>query len=81
MTNRGPLQTPFDDAVAPTPSGEPSGGGVTGGFELGVGTEKETPNSVSGLPAQLTTVNVGEGSAPGSQVPMPSVDTPGTFHP
>lgn len=81
MGMKGPLQTPFDEAVAPVHEGSPSGGGVTGGFELGVGTEKETPNALSGLPLQVTTYDLGDGSAPGSQVAWPPVDSPGTSHP
>ena len=80
MNSRGPISSPFDDAVCPTPGGEPSGGGVTGGFDMGPGSDKETPNSVSGLPAQVTTFNVGPGSE-ASQVPEPPVASPGTFHP
>lgn len=81
MADRGPLQTPFEEAVASSPSGAPSGGGVTGGFEMGEGSQKETPNSLSGLPTQVTTFDVGEGSARGTQVPMPPVSSPGTSHP
>lgn len=78
--SRGALQTPYTDAVVPTPSGSPAGGGTTGGFDLGPGSAKETANSVSGLPAQQTTVAVEGGpSAPGTQVPMPPVNSPGTF--
>ncbi len=80
MAMKGPLQTPFDEAVAPVNDGNPSGGGVQGGFDLGEGTEKETPNQ-SGLPTQVTTFDLGDGSAPGSQVDWPSVDSPGTLHP
>lgn len=76
---RGPLQTTYDDAVVPTPGGEMAGGGTSGGFDLGDGTPKETPNS-SGLPLQVTTVALPGGpSGPGTQVPMPPVASPGTF--
>ncbi len=80
MSMKGPLQTPFDEAVAPVQDGSPSGGGVVGGFDLGVGSEKETPNSLSGLPARVDTFDLGDGSAPGTQVPWPDVDSPGTIH-
>ena len=81
MANKGPLQTPFEEAVAPIPSGAPDGSGTVGGFDLGEGTQKETPNTMSGLPLHPTTVDLGEGSAPGSQVAWPPVDSPGTSHP
>ncbi len=76
----GPFQTPFDDAVVPTPSGSRDGGGTSGGFELGEGTEKESANSMSGLPAMNTTVDLGGDDAPGAQAPMPDVASPGTIH-
>lgn len=78
MGNRGPFQTPFEDAVAPTSSGEPSGtGNKTGGFDLGAGSKSETPNA-SGLPNQLTTMDIGPGSTV-EQVPTPPVASPGTI--
>jgi hypothetical protein len=77
---RGVLQTPYSEAAVPTPGGSMEGGGTTGGFDLGPGSAKESPNSVSGLPAQVTTVAVEGGpSGPGTQVPMPPVQSPGTF--
>lgn len=81
MSMKGPLQTPFDEAVAPISDGAPAGsGGTVGGFDLGAGSQKETPNGLSGLPLQVTTVKTGEGdSAPGAQVAWPSVDSPGTI--
>ena len=79
MGNRGPFQTPFEEAVAPTPSGEPSGtGNKTGGFDVGAGSKSETPNSLSGLPLQVTTFDVGPGSNE-AQAPTPPVASPGTF--
>lgn len=76
---RGDLQTPYRDAVMPTPSGSSSGNGTSGGFDFPDG-RKESPNSISGLPALQTTVNPGEG-APGvdTQIPMPPVESPGTI--
>ena len=81
MANRGGIQTPFDDAVAPTQDGASSTPGTSGGFDLGEGTLKETPNGVSGLPLQVTTVGLGDGD-PGAnrQVEMPPVASPGTIH-
>lgn len=77
---RGDIQTPYDDAVVPTPDGSASGGNdVTGGFDLPDG-RKETPN-MSSLPPLITTVNpTGEGN-PGTdgQVDMPPVSSPGTI--
>ena len=74
------LQTPYSDAACPTPGGTSDGGGTRGGFDLGEGTAKETANSMSGLPAQQTTVAV-QGGDPGASgsVPMPPVASPGTF--
>lgn len=78
--DRGGLQTPYSDAVVPTPGGGSSGGGTSGGFDMGEGSAKETANTMSGLPATQTTVSV-EGGDPGpsGQVPMPPVASPGTF--
>jgi hypothetical protein len=75
------LQTPFEKAVASAPSGSPSGdGNTTGGFDLPGGAEKESANSMSGLPAQITTFGVTGGeNGPGTQVDMPPVASPGTF--
>lgn len=80
MSDRGGLQTPYADAPCPTPGGGSSSGGTSGGFDLGEGSAKETENSMSGLPAQQTTVAVEGGpSGPGTQVAMPPVASPGTF--
>lgn len=80
MADRAGLQTPYSDAVVPTPGGSGSGGGTSGGFDLGAGSAKETANSMSGLPPQQTTVSV-EGGDPGANgsVAMPPVASPGTF--
>lgn len=80
MADRSGLQTPYSDAQCPTPGGQGAGGGTSGGFDMGMGSAKETANSMSGLPAQQTTVAV-EGGDPGAngQVPMPPVNSPGTF--
>jgi hypothetical protein len=80
MADRGALQSTFSDAVCPTPGGSGAGGGTRGGFDIGAGSAKETANSMSGLPASQTTVSV-EGGDPGAngQVPMPPVQSPGTF--
>lgn len=77
----GFFQSPFDKAVAPVPSGDPSGSGDTrGGFDLPGGAEKETPNSVSGLPTQVTTFRLeGQTTPTDGQVEMPPVASPGTF--
>lgn len=76
----GDLQSPFENPIMGAPSGEMSGAGTSGGFDLGAGTPKETPNGVSGLPVQPTTVGLGDGD-PGvnGQVPMPPVASPGTL--
>ena len=75
------FQSPFDKAVAPVHDGAPSGDGDTvGGFDLPGGAEKETPNSESGLPRQVTTFRLeGGDEGPDSQVEMPPVASPGTF--
>lgn len=80
MADRSALQTPYDNAVVPTPGGSASGGGTSGGFNMGEGSAKETPNTVSGLPPLQTTVSV-QGGDPGvgGSVPMPPVASPGTF--
>jgi len=78
----GFFQSPFDKAVAPVPSGEPSGSGDTqGGFmDLPGDPEKETPNAVSGLPLQMTTFHLeGQTTPTDGQVEMPPVASPGTF--
>lgn len=76
----GDLQSPFDNPIMGAPSGEMSGAGTSGGFMIGEGAQKETPNSVSGLPVQPTTVGLGEGDpGVGGQVPMPPVASPGTI--
>jgi len=82
MPSRGEIQTPYSGAVVPTPGGDASGGGGTsGGFDLpGGATPKETPNSMSGLPAQQTTVSLqGDDPGPSGQIPMPPVASPGTI--
>lgn len=79
MADRGPIQTPFDNAVAPTPAGAPSAG-TSGGFDL-VDGQKETANSQSGLPLQQTTMSLPGGDpGPSGQVDMPPVASPGTIH-
>lgn len=77
---RDGLQTPYDNAVAPTPGGGASGsGGTRGGVDLGEGSAKETAN-MSSLPPLETTVGLGEGDPGASgQVPMPPVASPGTI--
>ena len=73
------LQTPFSDAVAPTPDGSVSGGAqVSGGYDLADG-RKETAN-MSGLPPLPQTYDVGAGN-PGTnaQITMPPVASPGTI--
>ena len=82
MASRGPIQTPFDEAVAPTPSGVGDGGGTSGGFDMGEGSKSETENSMSGLPTQKTTFSPGDGDPGiGAQVPVGDISSPGTFHP
>jgi hypothetical protein len=76
---RGDLQTTYEDAVCPTPGGDATGGGTSGGVDLGPGTPKESPNSVSGLPAAQTTVALDGGPGANGQVPMPPVASPGTL--
>jgi len=80
MADRAGIQTPYDNAVCPTPSGSMDGGGTSGGFDL-VDGQKETANSQSGLPMQPTTVALQGGDpGPGGQVDMPPVASPGTIH-
>lgn len=75
----GDLQTPFTAPTCPTPSGAGNGGGTSGGFDMGDGSQKETAN-LSGLPPLQTTVNPGEGApGVGAQIPMPPVASPGTI--
>lgn len=78
MADRGDLQTPYFDAIMPTPSGAADGGGTSGGFVFPDG--KEETENMSGLPKLPTTVNPGDG-APGvdSVIGMPPVDSPGTI--
>lgn len=79
MGNRDALQTPYADAVMPTPSGAADGGGTSGGFDFPDG-RSETPNA-SGLPLLPTTVNPGQGApGVGASIGMPPVDSPGTIH-
>lgn len=78
MADRSGLQTPYSDAVAPTPSGAADGQGTSGGFDFPDG-RSETPNS-SGLPLLPTTVNPGQGApGVGASIGMPPVDSPGTI--
>ena len=79
MSQRGPISTPYDEAVCPTPGGEPAGGGSSGGFDIGPGSAKAAPNSVSGLPNAVDTFDI-TGGVP-SQVEMPPIASPGTFKP
>ena len=67
----GDLQTPFTAPTCPTPTGAGDGGGTSGGFDMGEGSQKESSN-MSGLPALQTTVNPGEG-APGSKAVAPGL--------
>ncbi len=75
MPNRSDLQTPYADAIAPTPSGAPDGSGTVGGFDIPDG-RKETENSLSGLPLQPTTTYLEDGVPPGVVFP---VNSPGTI--
>lgn len=77
MASRDGLQTPFDDAVAPTPSGAMSGGGTSGGWDL-EGGQKESAN-MSGLPPLPTTVSIEGAPGVGAQIPWAPVDSPGTI--
>ena len=83
MANRGDLQTPYSDAIMPTPSGAADGGGTSGGFDFPDG-RKESPNAVSGLAALPTTVNPTDnlgGASPGigDVIGMPPVEGLGTI--
>lgn len=78
---RGDLQTPYNDAVMPTPdAGASGGGGLTSGYPLEGGREA-SPNSESGVPnpPQVYTLDQG-GPSYGAQIPMPGEHTPGTLH-
>lgn len=78
MGNRGDLQTPFADAVGPTPSGSGDGIATSGGFDF-PGGKSESPN-LSSLPLLPTTYTPDEG-APGVNdvIGMPPVDSPRTI--
>jgi hypothetical protein len=72
------FQTPFTNPIAPTPSGAQSGsGGTSGGYDF-PGGRKESSN-MSGLPALPTTVSLPEAPGADASVPMPQVESPGTF--
>lgn len=60
------IQTPWTDYVAPVPPLEGQGIKTSGGEDLGEGNQKETPNTVSGLPPCPTRAAVGEGDPQGS---------------
>ena len=61
------IKTPFDKAICPTHSGDFAA--TTGGVDLPDAPPKETPNTVSGLPLQTTTVQIDGAPAANSQIP------------
>ena len=63
----------FENPVCPTP--DPSGGTaeVRGGYDFPDGGRKETPNTVSGLPAQPTIIGVPDGPTRGTSLPPPDM--------
>lgn len=77
MAKTNDLQTPCDLAWE-TPPMEGFNIASRGGYDLGEGTQYETPNSISGLPLQPTIITLG-GDAPsrGDQVPLPDLSQGG----
>lgn len=73
------FQSPFNPAFN-APGGEGDGVSSRGGAELGDGTRKETPNSISGLPTQPDTYTIGPGD-PGKDatIPLPDLTTSRTI--
>lgn len=66
------FQSPFSPAFG-TPSAEGADVSSRGGAELGEGTQKESPNSMSGLPTQPDTYTIGPGD-PGKGASVPPAD-------
>lgn len=80
MAKDGLISSPFENPACPTPDGG-SGtiSGTLGGYDLGPGSQQETPNSQSGLRTQPQTVDgLPDAPAPGSHVERASgVTSPG----
>ena len=73
------FQSPFTPAFG-TPSAEGADVSSRGGAELGEGTQKESPNSMSGLPTQPDTYSLGGGDpGKGGTVPLPDLTTSRTI--
>ena len=68
----GDLKTPFENPACPTPGMGGNLGGTTGGADIPDG-RKETENSVTGLPAQQTTVGVADAPGVGTVVDWPDL--------
>lgn len=66
------LKSPYTNGACPTPGLEGNLGGTTGGADLTDG-KKESDNSVSGLPAQQTTVGLADAPGVGSVVDWPEL--------
>lgn len=74
-SDQGLTGTPFESPImsAPDPS-EATTAASKGGYDLGEGSQKETPN-MSGLPPQVTITDVKDGPAANSTVQV-SIDSP-----
>lgn len=67
--------SPFEQPGCPTPgAADATTAASKGGYDLGEGSQKETPNS-SGLPPIITITDVKDGPAAGSTVQM-FIDSP-----
>jgi hypothetical protein len=75
------MQSPWADAPVPTPGTEGEISSTKGGFDLVDNAPKETPNSVSGLGLQPTTINMPDAPGVGATVPVPDLTgrIPGTI--
>lgn len=76
---KGLTGTPWQDSdiAFPEPGVEGTVALERGGFDLGDGSEKETPNSMSGLPLLPVHIDVKDGPAPGSTAEVfPGVTSP-----
>lgn len=76
-SDKGLTGTPFDAPICNTPApGEATTSALSGGFDLGEGSQKETAN-MSELPPVITLTDVKDGPAAGSTVAVdPGVASP-----
>jgi hypothetical protein len=70
MAKDGLTNSPFENPACPTPGGgDGTISGTPGGWDLGPGSQSETPNSQSGLRVQPQTVDgLQDAPAPGAHV-------------